>query len=95
MELHLKRHSIEFTEGGAAIALELHLMEKVENKKEKSEERWQGGKKCDYWVGVQGAVRCVHLRPRRALFTPVDVDAARCPRTWTAMPPFRKEQPVT
>ena len=60
-------------------------MEVNEAKKEKEEWRRQGKKVRDYWVEFEGELRRIHLKPRKTLFTPTDIDAASCPRAWSAL----------
>ena len=101
MESHLRRLNIEFRGGRAAKAVELHgvqerlLMEEKTRQELRHDSAQQGKKIRDYWVDTGGGARRVHLRMRRALFTPVDVDAAACPRAWAAMGKVRITEGVT
>ena len=91
MEKYLTMLNIEFRAGRAVKAPHLYAMvedklfEERRRKEQKPEERRQGRMLKDYWVETNNGVRRVHLKQRRALFTPIDVDAAGCPRAWSAM----------
>ena len=77
----MNRLNIEFRAGRAAKTLDLYAVdEKFVSESARGGGRHQGRRVRDYWLDVSGVTKRVHLRPRRALCTPVDVDAAGCPR---------------
>ena len=84
MESHLRALWVEFRMGRADVAPELHMIVH-EAKKGKKEWRRQGKKVRDYWVEFEGELRRIHIKPRKTLFTPNDIDAASCPRAWNAL----------
>ena len=95
LEGHLRRLNIEYRDGRAAKAIELHglqenvLMEDTRRKQVRQESAQQGKKIRDYWINLGDKTRRVHLRMRRALFPPLDMDAVTCPSAEVPMGTIR------